>query len=65
MTTSIKVFVNEKFYKDVVVNSTNENGKISYDPNEAVRQVLADKEAGLLVNYIKSDGKMVLRMEKN
>ena len=63
-TTTLKIFVNDKFYRDLLVRATQKDGKLSYDPNDAVKQVMADREAGLLNLFIKPDGIMKERVEQ-
>jgi hypothetical protein len=64
ITKTIKVYINDRFYKDVQVNTNQVNGASMYDPKIIIDQIMADKEAGLLTLHVKPGGKMVIRMDQ-
>lgn len=64
MNTTVKVYVNDKFYRNIIVKGNVVDGKTMYDPRLITNQIFLDKEAGLLNTYVKPDGKMTIRMEQ-
>ena len=64
MNTTLNVYINNKFYCELVVDATIKEGKVLYDPRAAIDKVMADRDANLLGLFVRPDGPMVIRVEK-
>ncbi len=58
---TLRVFINNQFYKEIVVETI--EGTTSYNPSPIIEQIIADRDAGLLNQFNLTPGTLPIRIE--